>query len=593
MESSRPSASPFRHAAALLVLALPAVPACPARVGAQVSAFDPEEGVSSPARPRSGPKEGEKEVRAVSPQEAALRTQVQGLFPADRHFAGLASEVIARAYADRGFRPLWPEDVVRGSFHRGLAEELNRHALPGRLALDPEAIAAVAAGGPVAAPDLALTVSFCDAAFHIRLGAVPADKLWPDWDLGDTPGSEDRSPDALLGDLVTAAALRPFDLARSMEAMAPRNWIYRELLAAYPKAHEAILRYSGLPQIPDPEQVGPGRPGEFYPGAAAIAAHLVDRGYLNMAPEQAALVGSLTPEVTGALVAFQMDYGLDPDGIFGPASWRYLNVNAPERFRSIVLNLHRARLMPDKPGDRYLLANLPCAELHFFEANDFRSGSMRIVHGKAEPESQRTRIFRDRLQEVVFGPYWNVPPSIATKELIPRIQEDWSYLSQNNYEIVDSGGGHVALSPEALQGVAQGRLLLRQRPGATNALGYVKFLFPNSFNIYMHDTPWKEYFAHAKRDHSHGCIRLEKPAELAEWVFGPQGWTLEQARAAMANQLNRGIGVKGGINVYITYFTTFPRPSRSGRYLLAPGRDVYGHDAADARTLAAYLPWKE
>ncbi len=591
--SSFPSCLP---SAALAIWRRLAVAGCalllPTASWAQIADADPEEGVAVAPRTEVPPAVPEAQ-HAASAEEVALRSQVRRLLPPDRHFLDLAAAAVAKAYAERGFRPFWGGEVPRESFHRGLADELKRNALPGLLALDPESLVARAGEGPVAAPDLAMAVAFCDAALHIRIGAVAPDRLWPDWDLGDTPGSDDRSIESIVGDLVTASALRPFDLQRSMATMAPKNWIYRELVAAYPKAYEAMLRYSGLPQIPDPEHVGPGRPGEFYPGAPAIAAHLIDRGYLNMAPEHAATISSLTPEVTGALIAFQMDYGLEPDGIFGPASWRYLNVNAPARFRSVVLNLHRARLMPGRLGDRYLLANLPCAELHLFEANDYLAKSMRIVHGKADPESQRTRIFRDRLQEVVFGPYWNVPPSIAKKELIPRIEEDSGYLGSNNYEIVDSGGGPVSLSPEALQGVAQGRFLLRQRPGPENALGYVKFLFPNSFNIYMHDTPWKEYFAHSKRDHSHGCIRLEKPDELAEWVFSPKGMTLEEARAAMANHVNRGMGVSGGINVYITYFTTFPRSSRSGRPLLVTGRDVYGYDAADARTLAPFLPWKE
>ena len=339
-----------------------------------------------------------------------------------------------------------------------------------------------------------------------------------------------------------------------MEAMAPKNWIYRELLKAYPAAKEAILQYSGLPQIPSPEQIGPGKPGEIYPAAPAIAAHLIDRGYLRMDPGQAAHLTSMSPELTGALVAFQSDYGLDPDGIFGQTSWRYLNTNAAERFRSLVINLHRARLMPGKPGDRYALANLPCAELHLFDANDFPAKSMRIVHGKASVESQHTNIFRDRMQEVVFGPYWNVPPSIARKELLPKMQEDWGYLSRNNYELVTSFGASAGnrLSPDTLESVAQGKILIRQKPGGSNALGYVKFLFPNRFNIYMHDTPAKSYFARANRDFSHGCVRVEKPDELAHWVFAPEGWTLERVRASMQNDLNKGVAVKGGINVYIT-----------------------------------------
>jgi murein L,D-transpeptidase YcbB/YkuD len=175
------------------------------------------------------------------------------------------------------------------------------------------------------------------------------------------------------------------------------------------------------------------------------------------------------------------------------------------------------------------------------------------------------------------------------------MQEDWGYLSRNNYEIVTSFGGSTGnrLSPDTLAGVAQGKLLIRQKPGSSNALGYVKFLFPNTFNIYMHDTPSKEFFARAHRDHSHGCIRVSKPDELAEWVFAPNGWTLEEVRSKMSNDVNKGVAVKGGINVYITYFTTFPRPTPGGRILLAPGRDVYGLDAVNARSLASVLPWTE
>jgi murein L,D-transpeptidase YcbB/YkuD len=555
---------------------------------------DPGEPVVSPAKRATTPLPVAAEP-PLSPEEESVRAQVRAIFPPDRYFAAIAEASISRLYRERGFRPLWEADALAAGFHRSLGEELKRHALPELLAQDPESLVARVPQGPVEARDLAHTVAFIDAALMIRIGVVPFDKIWPDWDNGDKPGSDERSVESIVGDLVLATSLRPFEMPKAMDAMAPKNWIYRELHKAYPAAKDAILKYSGLPQIPSPEQIGPGKPGEIYPAAPAIAAHLIDRGYLNMAPQQAALLTAMTPELTGALIAFQTDYGLDPDGIFGLGSWRQLNVNAADRFRSMVLNLHRARLMPAKMGDRYLIANLPCAELYLFDANDFMSKTMRIVHGKASVESQHTKIFRDRMQEVVFGPYWNVPPSIARKELLPKMQEDWGYLSRNNYELVNSFGASAGtrVSPDTLGAVASGSLLIRQKPGGSNALGYVKFLFPNSFNIYMHDTPSRDFFARTNRDHSHGCIRVAKPDELAEWVFAPDGWTLEQVRGKMKTDLNKGVAVKGGINVYITYFTTFPRPASGGRMLLAPGRDVYELDAANARTLAAFIPWQE
>jgi len=531
----------------------------------------------------------------VSVGALALQAEVRRLIPSERHYAPFVAALIGAAYEQRGFRPLWNAAELQAGFHRSLAGELKVHAFPELMALDPESLVSQITDTTVDKRDLAHTIAFCDAALLIRFGAVPTAEIWPDWDHGDTPGSEDRSLASVLGDLVVATSLQPFEMHAAMNSLAPKNWIYRELLKAYPEAREAVLKYSGLPPIPGPEQVGPGKPGEFYPGAPAIAAHLIDRGYLNMSADQASLVNSMTPELTGALIAFQTDYGLDPDGIFGQGSWRFLNTNAADRFRSITINLHRARLMPAKMGDRYLIANLPCAELYLFDANDFHVKTMRIVHGRADKDTHRTKIFRDRMQEVVFGPYWNVPPSIAVKELLPKMQEDWGYLSRNNYEIVTSFGGATGnrLSPDTLSAVAQGKLLLRQKPGSSNALGYVKFLFPNTFNIYMHDTPSKEFFARSNRDHSHGCIRVSNPDELAEWVFAPDGWTLEQVRAKMNTDLNKGVAVKGGINVYITYFTTFPRPAAGGRILMAPGRDVYGLDEVNARSLAAVVPWQE
>lgn len=533
--------------------------------------------------------------QAQTPEEQKVRDQVKAAFPTDRHYANLASSVLAKVYADRGFRPLWDDASMKNGFHRGLANELKRHALPELRALDPLATVASVPSGPVDAVDVAYSIAFIDSALLIRLGAVPFSSLWPDWDQGEPPGSDDRSAASIASDLVTASSLRPFDMTSAMYAMAPKNWIYRELLKAYPEAKEAILKYSGLPQIPSPEQVGVGHPGEMYVAAPAIAAHLIDRGYLKMSPDQATLVSSMTPELTTALIAFQNDFGLAPDGVFGATSWSYLNTNAADRYRSISLNLHRARLMPSMLGTRYAIANLPNAELYLFEANDFPVNTMRIVHGKASVSSQQTKIFRNRMREVVFGPYWNVPPSIAKNELLPIIRDDWGYLSRNNYELVNSFGSSAGtrISPDSLEAVASGKMMIRQKPGDNNALGYVKFLFPNPFNIYMHDTPSRSFFSRANRDLSHGCIRVAKPDELAAWVFSPEGWTLEQVRGRMKNDLNKGVAVKGGINVYITYFTTFPRPSAGGRYLLAPCRDVYGRDSIDAKTLASVLPWQE
>ncbi|MEM6916205.1 MAG: L,D-transpeptidase family protein [Verrucomicrobiota bacterium] len=533
----------------------------------------------------------------ADPRETQLKTLVLSVVPPDRRFGDLLASVVATVYAERGYRSLWSDVAFPDSFHLKLSRALSDHGFPPLLSLDPAALEPSLKNDIVDSQDLAHTVAILEAGLMARLGAVQPEELWQEWNREDTPGSEENTEEEITKDVVLATATKPFDLVKILDLLGPQNWIYRELKAAYPESKEAILKYSGLPTIPNPTQAGVGRPGEAYPYAPAIAAHLADRGYLELPQEEFSALSRMSPELVAALVAFQSDYGLDPDGIFGPSSWRYLNLNAAEKYRSLTINLHRARLLPNDFGSRYVLVNLPCAELFLFEDNDFHAGTMRIVHGKAEKESQHTPVFRDVMQEVVFGPYWNVPKSIAVKEVLPKAQEDWGFLSRNRYEIVSDFNPYNKnahrLSPENLELVRQGRLFLRQKPGPTNALGHVKFLFPNSFNVYMHDTPAKNFFARSARDHSHGCIRVSKPEELGAWVLKNAGWTPEQVKEAMFADVRKSLPIQEEINVYITYLTTFPRPVSGGRIVLAPSRDVYEMDTVHAEKLNAVIPWRE
>ena len=542
--------------------------------------------------PSVGPRAG-----VVDPKESELKELVLTAVPPDRRFRDTMATVVAKAYADRGYRPLWEGVTFPDSFHLTLSRALSDHGFPSLLSLDPVTIEPSLTNDTVDPTDLAFTVAILDSGLFARLGAVEPEEIWADWNREDTPGSEDNSVDQIVKDLILTTAIEPFDLSKALDSLAPKNWIYRKLKEAYPEAKAAILKYSGLPAIPDPTTAGVGRPGEAYPYAPAIGAHLADRGYLSLPPEQISALSQMTPELVAALTAFQTDYGLDADGIFGPGSWRYLNLNAAENYRSLTINLHRARLLPNDFGERYLLVNLPCAELYMFEDNDFHVDTMRIVHGKASKEAQRTPIFRDVMKEMVFGPYWNVPKSIAVKEVLPKAEADWGFLSRNRYEIVSDFNPYNKnshrLSPENLELVKQGRLFLRQKPGPTNALGHVKFLFPNSFNVYMHDTPSKNYFERSARDHSHGCIRVSKPEELGAWVLKNEGWTKEQVREAMFADVRRSLPIKEEINVYITYLTTFPRPVSGGRIVLAPSRDVYEMDSLHAQKLNSVIPWRE
>ena len=225
------------------------------------------------------------------------------------------------------------------------------------------------------------------------------------------------------------------------------------------------------------------------------------------------------------------------DSALGKETMKALNVPATFRLGQIAANMERYRWMPRSLGAKYVFVNVPSFRLDAYEDGK-QVMKMKVIVG-AEYEDKNTPVFADSMQYVVFRPYWNATDSIAAKELWPKAEADPTFLERNNYEMVTEGG----------------KERIRQKPGDKNALGLVKFMFPNSFSIYMHDTPEGQLFQKDVRAFSHGCIRLEKPAEMAQWVLG---WTPEQVKDAMENgHDDRRVNLKGKVPVYIVYFTTF------------------------------------
>jgi murein L,D-transpeptidase YcbB/YkuD len=216
----------------------------------------------------------------------------------------------------------------------------------------------------------------------------------------------------------------------------------------------------------------------------------------------------------------------------------------------IAANMERYRWLPRSFGSRYIFVNVPAFKLEAFDTGQ-KVLEMKVIVGQ-EYQNRATPVFADSMETVVFRPYWDVPPSIAEKEIFPKGQ---AYMARENMETYHQGG----------------RLAVRQRPGPKNALGFVKFLFPNDFNIYLHDTPNHELFEKDVRAFSHGCIRLEKPDELAEWVLG---WPADRVEQAMKDGPDsKGVRLPKKIPVYITYFTAYINNGQ-----LNFGNDLYGRD---------------
>jgi murein L,D-transpeptidase YcbB/YkuD len=363
---------------------------------------------------------------------------------------------------------------------------------------------------------------------------------------------------------------QPRDLAPWLEQVLESGGVAEAFAAlspeppAYGALKDALLRYRRIEREGGWPTLRPGlalRRGARSPQVAVLRARLAAEGYLASADGAA----TYDPLLAGAVKAFERRHGLAADGVLDAAVVDALNVPVQERIRQIELNLERWRWLPRDLGRRAVVVNVPSFQLTAYE-NDRPAMTMKVVTGKADSP---TPVFSGEMTTVVFSPYWNVPSTIAQDEIIPAVMRDPSYLRRHNLELVR---GTQLVGRAALR---SGGVQIRQRPGTRNALGLVKFLFPNPFNVYLHDTPADALFARPRRDFSHGCVRVEKPFELARWVLsGMPQWTPSAVTAAMRSGRERHLALPEAIPVYVTYQTA--EATADGAVFFWP--DVYGHD---------------
>lgn len=302
-------------------------------------------------------------------------------------------------------------------------------------------------------------------------------------------------------------------------------------------------------------------------------------------PAASPLAGTFDAPLVAALEQFQQRHGLLRDGVLGRDTLAQLAVTPAQRARQIELALERMRWTPYLQAPRMIVVNVPEFTLRAYEVHGERIDvrlTMRIIVGKAL--DTRTPLFDGDMRFIEFSPYWNVPYSIARNETVPRLRADPAYFAQQGLEFVTDRGEVVAtLSGAHLDAVLAGRWRIRQRPGPGNALGSIKFVFPNNANIYLHDTPAPLLFARGRRDLSHGCIRVEAPLALAQFVLQDDpAWTEERIRAAMAQGQSRTIRLRQPLPVLIAYSTVVVK---GGLVHFYP--DLYHHDAALDRALRA------
>jgi murein L,D-transpeptidase YcbB/YkuD len=418
--------------------------------------------------------------------------------------------------------------------------------------------------------DVALTVSLMRYASDVRNGR---------WN----PGLYNFAFDA--ADRTARISDVALDIARSSSSVTANLEKLDPSFAEYKRLEAALVHYQALAASEEPEALADARkpvePGGVYDNGDALAKRLRFLG--DLAPGASVpLDGTYSGALVTAVKRFQDRHGLEADGRLGSATIAELNTPMSFRVRQIELAMERWRWLPRRFQRGPILVNIPEFQLRAYDDSNRVALQMRVITGQAAGHA--TPRFSGELKYVVFGPYWNVPPSIQFHEIVPKIRKDRSYLANHGYEVVTPAGelvetGEVSgeVSDEVFEQLKKGRLAVRQTPGGENALGRVKFMFPNENNVYMHDTNSRSLFARTRRDLSHGCVRVEKPQQLAEWVLqNEKTWTSEKIEAALKETQQRQANLKTPVPVLILYHTAWVNEHGEARFF----RDIYKDDAA-------------
>jgi L,D-transpeptidase YcbB len=429
--------------------------------------------------------------------------------------------------------------------------------------------------------DLALTVSLVRYVTEERFGRVKPQAV-------NLKANEARR-EFDVAQFIREQVMNSNDVAAALLQLEPPYILYR-------RTEEAMRHYMQLAAQDDGEKLPPPAPkkksidpGDDYPGVPRLTRLLKLVGDLpadaEVAPDSTLYVGVLVD----AMKRYQERHGLEPDGRIGKDTLDQLNTRLADRAQQLQLTLERWRWVPRVIEPPPILVNIPEFVLRGFGPEESIEITMRVIVGKSY--RTHTPVFAQDMSYIVFRPYWNVPIAIQRAEIVPKLKNDPDYLVKNQMEVVDSHGTVVtdgAVSAEQLAKLNTGALNVRQKPGPKNSLGLAKFVFPNEHNVYLHSTPSQELFSRTRRDFSHGCIRVEFPDKLAEWILkGNQDWTLDKIQDAMKNgKDSQQVNLKQKRPVFIVYATAVVLPDGTVKFF----QDIYGHDASLKKALTQGYP---
>ena len=430
--------------------------------------------------------------------------------------------------------------------------------------------------------DLALTISVMRYISDLHIGKVNPQRLA--FELDDESKKYDL-PEFLRDNVVGAG-----DVAGALAQVEPPYPGYRRTLQAFQTFVELAKKDDGE-QLPPP--VVPKKtiaPGDTWLGVPRLTRLLRLVGDLPADASIGADRSIYDGPLVDAVKNFQRRHGRDVDGRIGAQTLADLNVPLSRRVEQMQWTLERWRWLPDINRKSPIVVNIPEFRLRAYDENFNVGVTMNVVVGKAYGHS--TPVFSQNMQYLILRPYWDVPYSITRAEIVPHLEKDPDYLTKDRLQIVDGRRNPVSTGPvtsDMIDQLRAGKLFIRQIPGPKNSLGLAVFLFPNSYAIYMHDTPATEFFAQSRRDFSHGCIRLEKPADMAAWVLRDKvGWTPEKIHAAMTSGPDaQQVNLAHPIPVLIVYATVVVLEDGLVHFY----DDIYGHDAALQKVLAKGYPY--
>lgn len=360
------------------------------------------------------------------------------------------------------------------------------------------------------------------------------------------------------------------ELVQQSEPPLPVYGALRQALAQYRQLSQHPALQTSLPPMPTRKL----QPGQNYSGLLALTQRLIALGDL---PSASATPANYSGALVDGIKAFQKRHGLESDGVIGRATFEQLNVAPAARVRQIELSMERLRWTPLLQSQRMIVVNVPEFVLRAYDLNNGKPDiklTMNVIVGKALDTA--TPLFDEDMRFIEFSPYWNIPISIARAETIPKLRRNPAFFEQQGLEFV-SNGGQVSrtLSNANLDAVLRGQMRIRQRPGPKNALGDIKFVFPNNDNIYLHHTPAPQLFKRGRRDFSHGCIRIEEPVALARFVLRDMPeWTEARIEEAMTKGESATLRLKEPLPVLIAY-TTALADDKGKVYFFA---DIYQRD---------------